>query len=153
MFDFAFESSLNFWFLFGAFLMIAEFILPGLVSIFVGLGALTVAGFIYFQIIESISGQLIVWFISSTVYIFTLRLLVMRYYPSDTETQNIDEEAQMMNKIVEVIEPISVSKNGRIRYGESTWVAIYKGEGEIQAGEKVKVVGRENISWIVEKTE
>jgi membrane protein implicated in regulation of membrane protease activity len=59
----------------------------------------------------------------------------------------------MIGRTVEVIESISSSRPGRVRFGESTWTATLKGEGEIRAGEKAVVAGRDNISWIVKKME
>lgn len=145
------ESMLQFWLLFGAILVFGEFVLPGLVSVFVGLGALSVAALLYLNLIESLPSQLATWFLSSTIYIFTIRILVVRLYPSDTEKQNIDEDQAMLGQAVDVIESISSARPGRIRFGESTWAAVLKGEGEIKASEKAVIVGRDNISWIVKK--
>jgi membrane protein implicated in regulation of membrane protease activity len=147
------ESMLQFWLLFGAVLVFGELVLPGLVSVFVGLGALSVAALLYLNLIESLPSQLATWFVSSTIYIFTIRILVVRFYPSDTEKQNIDEDQAMMGRTVDVIESISSSHSGRVRFGESTWTATLKGEGEIRVGEKAVIVGRDNILWIVKKME
>lgn len=146
------DSLLYGWLSFGAFLVFAELLLPGLVSVFLGLGALTVALLMHLNYIDNFPSQLIAWFVSSTVYIFTLRLLVMRYYPSDTEKQSIDEDQAMIGKVVEVIEKISGQGGGRISEGDSTWAAISANKLEIEVGEKVEIVGRENISWVVKKT-
>lgn len=145
------DSMLQFWLIFGSILVFGELILPGLVSVFVGLGALSVAVLLYLNWIDSIPAQLAAWFVSSTIYIFTIRILVVRFYPSDTEKQNIDEDQAMMGRTVDVIESISSARPGRVRFGESTWTAILKSEGEIRVGEKAVVVGRDNISWIVKK--
>ena len=88
------------------FLVIAEALLPGLVSIFVGLGAATVGLLLYENMISYPAEQLLAFFISTTVYLFTLRLLVMRFYPSDIEKTNIDEVADVVGHEVEVIEDI-----------------------------------------------
>lgn len=75
----------------------------------------------------------------------------MRFYPSDREKQNIDETQAMIGKIVEVVESISSQREGRIRFGETTWKAICQGNEELTPGEKVEIVGRDNISWIVKR--
>lgn len=141
----------QFWLGLGILLVLAEFILPGLVSVFVGLGALTVVALLHFNYIESIPAQLITWFVSSTVYIFSLRLLVMRFYPSDTEKQNIDEDQLIIGQLVDVTETIPVGGTGRVAYGNTTWPAYSNSDQEVSAGEKVKVISRENITWLVEK--
>jgi membrane protein implicated in regulation of membrane protease activity len=145
------DSALYFWLVFGVVLVVAEVLLPGLVSVFVGLGALTVAGLLHFNYIDSVVSQLLTWFVSSTVYIFSLRLLVMRYYPTDTEKQNIDEDQAMIGQVAEVVEDILKEENGRIRLGEGTWKADSEDGQVIKAGGKVEVIGRKNITWIVKE--
>lgn len=145
------DSMLEYWLLFGAVLVFGELVLPGLISVFVGLGAFSVAALLHLHWIESVPAQLAAWFVSSTIYIFTIRILVVRFYPSDSEKQNIDEDQAMMGRTVDVIESISSARPGRVRFGESTWTAILKSEGEIRVGEKAVIVGRDNISWIVKK--
>lgn len=139
------------WSILGASLIIGEFLIPGLVAVFVGLGALTVALFLYLHWIETVPVQLIVFFISSTLYIFTLRLLVVRLYPSDSTKQNIDEIQESVGRICTVSELIPPNAQGRIHLGESTWPA--RGvHGEIfEEGSQVRIVGRDNITWLVEK--
>lgn len=145
------DTALKFWIAAGVVLIFAEFLVPGLVTVFLGFGALTVAALLHFQVIESIGAQLSSWFIISTIYIFTLRLLVMRYYPMDTEKQNIDEDKMMIGKLVDVIETIPATGPGRVQFGESSWSAVNIDNEQIFAGEKVRIVARDNISWIVEK--
>lgn len=146
-----FESMIYFWLGFGVILVVAEVLLPGLVSIFVGFGALTVAALLHMHYIDNIATQLITWFISSTIYIFSLRLLVMRFYPSDTTKQDIDEDQAMIGQIAKVTQEIPVDEVGRISYGETTWNAIAMGEELIPEGAEVEIVGRKNISWLVKK--
>lgn len=146
-----FDTPLKIWLLVGVLLVFSELIVPGLVTVFLGLAALTVAGLLHLHYIESLAAQLSSWFIISTVYIFSLRILVMRFYPTDTEKQNIDEDKMMIGRQVDVIETISAGSPGRVRFGESTWTAVFSGEGEIFPGEKVLIVSRDNISWVVQR--
>lgn len=141
----------SFWLGFGAILIVSELILPGLVSVFVGLGALTVAGLIHYGWATDITSQLLHWFGSSTFYIFSLRLLVMKYYPSDREKQNIDEDQLMIGQVVEVVQPISHDESGRFVFGESSWVALSTDGEPIAKGEQVEIVGRDNITWLVKR--
>ena len=141
----------QFWLVFGVMLIIAEALLPGLVSIFIGFGAMTVAAFIHYNYVDNVASQLVVWFVASTIYIFTLRLLIMKFYPSDTQKQNINEDQLVMGQEVEVVETIVAGGSGRISYGDSTWQAVSKYNEDIKIGEKVKVLNRENITWLVER--
>lgn len=145
------ESYFTGWLVFGLVLVVSEFLLPGLVAVFVGMGALTVALLLHFQMIESLPSQLVTFFVSSTIYIFTLRLLVVRLYPSDREKQNIDEVLDVVGKVVVVSTKIPPGSEGRVSTGESTWKARGKNGDVFEEGCKVKVVGRDNITWLVEK--
>ncbi len=141
----------QFWLVFGMALVFAEAIMPGLVSIFLGMGALTVAALLHYQYIDGIASQFIAWFVTSTVYIFTLRLLVMKYYPTDTVVQNTGDDVAVIGQLVEVVDTIPSGGTGRIAHSDSTWNAISNGTEDIQSGEQVKVIGRDNITWLVER--
>ena len=80
------------WLIIGILLVLAEFILPGLVSIFLGLGALTVVALLHLGQIHSFPAQMLTFFVSSFVYIFSLRALVVHFYPSDTSKGSVDED-------------------------------------------------------------
>lgn len=139
------------WIWLGGVLVIAELLLPGLVVVFVGLGALTVALGMHLMYIESIPQQLITWFASSTLYLFSLRQLVVRYYPSDTVKQNIDEDKEVIGKMVKVTEKITPESEGRIAHGDITWQAKIEGDESAGEGDEVEVIRRENITWLVKK--
>ena len=141
----------EFWLGFGIAMVLAEAILPGLVSIFVGMGALTVAALMHYHYLDNISSQFLAWFISSIVYIFSLRMLAMKYYPTDTVVQKTDDDVAVIGQLVEVVETIPCDGTGRIAHSDSTWNAISKESQEIQSGEEVKVIGRDNITWLVER--
>jgi len=144
-------SMFNFWLVFGFGLVLAEFFLPGLVAVFVGMGALTVAFLMYFELIDGIALQFIAFFIASLIYTFTLRILIIRFYPSDTKIQSVDEDLDLLGKKARVTETIAEKTSGRISHADTTWNARAKDGGEIPAGEDVRITGRDNITLIVEK--
>ncbi len=139
------------WWIIGLVLVLAEFFLPGLVVVFLGLGAFLVAALSHFGIITGIVQELIAWFVSSLFFLFTLRFLVMLYYPGDTKKENIDEDDEVIGQIYILLEGISGNKKGRIKHSGSTWPVMSKNGENIDAGEKVRIVGRDNLTWIVEK--
>lgn len=145
--DFIFK----FWLGFGIFLMIIEFLLPGLVLVFIGLGALTVVLGLHLGFIETVLEQFITFFISSIFYLLTLRFLILRFIPTSTKKENINEDDDVVGSIVEVIVEISPGKLGRVIHSDSTWQAKANTEDTILVGEKVKIIGRDNITWIVQK--
>ena len=145
------EMYFKVWLWIGIILLVGEFILPGLVVMFIGMGALTVSLFMHLEYIQGLSEQLMTFFISSTVYLFTLRLLVIRFVPTETKKANVDQDDEVIGQIVEVVETIPVDGVGRINHSDSTWPAKSKNNEEILKSNRVKIVGRDNITWIVEK--
>jgi membrane protein implicated in regulation of membrane protease activity len=135
----------------GIFLMAIEFLVPGLVLVFVGLGALTVALGMHLGYIDEIVQQFITFFISSIIYLLTLRFLVLRFVPSVTRKENIDEDEEVIGSIVELVADINSGEFGRVEHSGSSWQARAEGDQTILKGEQVKIIGRDNITWIVQK--
>jgi len=135
----------------GIFLMAIEFLVPGLVMVFVGLGSLTVVFGMHFGYIDGILQQFITFFISSIIYLLTLRFLVLRFFTSVTRKENIDEDEEVMGSIVEIVADINSGEFGRVEHSGSSWQARAEGDQTILKGEQVKIIGRDNITWIVQK--
>ncbi len=135
----------------GIFLMAIEFLVPGLVMVFVGLGSLTVVFGMHFGYIDGILQQFITFFLSSIIYLLTLRFLVLRFVPSVTRKENIDEDEEVMGSIVEIVADINSGELGRVEHSGSSWQARAEGDQTILKGEQVKIIGRDNITWIVQK--
>ena len=136
----------------GIFLMAIEFLVPGLVMVFVGLGALTVALGMHLGYIDGVLQQFITFFIGSIIYLLTLRFLVLRFVPAENRKENIDEDEEVMGSIVEIVADINSGESGRVEHSGSTWQARAEGTQTILKGEQVKIIGRDNITWIVQKT-
>jgi membrane protein implicated in regulation of membrane protease activity len=135
----------------GIFLMAIEFLVPGLVMVFVGLGSLTVVFGMHFGYIDGILQQFTTFFISSIIYLFTLRFLVLRFVPSVTRKENIDEDEEVIGSIVEIVADINSGEFGRVEHSGSSWQARVEGDQTILKGEQAKIIGRDNITWIVQK--
>ena len=145
------DLAFSIWLGSGIFLMAIEFLVPGLVMVFVGLGALTVALGMQLGYIDEVPQQFTTFFISSIIYLLTLRFLVLRFVPSVTRKENIDEDEEVMGSIVEIVAEITSGEFGRVEHSWSSWQARAEGDQTILKGEQVKIIGRENITWIVQK--
>jgi len=65
----------------------------------------------------------------------------------------VDEDVGAIGKICKVIEPINEENtNGRIRYQGTSWKATCT-EGTIPAGSMVKLLYRDNLVWIVDRSD
>ena len=132
----------------GIFLMAIEFLVPGLVLVFVGLGSLTVVFGMHFGYIDGILQQFITFFISSIIYLITLRFLVLRFFTSVTRKENIDEDEEVRGSIVELVTDINSGEFGRVEHSGSSWQARAEGDQTILKGEQVKIIGRDNITSV-----
>ena len=136
------------WFIFGAMLIVLEFIVPGAILSFVGVAAVMVGGLYYFGIISSVIHGFIYWFILSIGLVLFLRSFVLRFMPSDVERSPLDDDDNAQGLMAEVVEEIKPGRPGRIRFRGTTWEAI--GEGHYGRGQEVAIAGREGNVWRVE---
>lgn len=147
------EHFLNYlwWLIGGCVLILLEFFLPGLVVIFLGVGALLTGSMIYLRYITDAYLAIVFFVVSSVFLLMTLRRIVLRFYPSLSEKSETDEDALIAGRTAETISLVSPDHfEGRVKYSGTTWPAR-SAEGEIAAGTRVEIVSRENISLIVRK--
>lgn len=143
------ELFFKIWLGFGILCIVSEFFLPGLVMVFVGLGSLTVALGMQLGYIDSTFSQFSTFFLSSVIYLIPLRLIVLKFVPTSSRVEDVDEDRAAIGNEVEVIEDIAPGKVGRIKYSESSWKAKSESDIPILKGEKAIITGRDNITWIV----
>ena len=141
---------LTIWIIAGIVLIILELVVPGMVLVFLGAGALAVALLIWLGAIETWVSALTVWFISSLALLAGLRSFFYRLMPGEAEEgASTDEDVDAFGAVVEVVETIAPDAPGRIRYRGTTWQAANHAE-TLEAGSKAKIVYRDNLTWIVE---
>ena len=145
------ELTFSLWLGLGFFLMVSELLVPGLVMVFLGMGALTVALGMYLGYVDDYIQQFLVFFLSSIIYLLTLRFLILKFVQTDTRKENINEDDSVMGSIVEVVKDIKFGEFGRVEQGGSSWQARAEGDQTFLKGEHVKIIGRDNITWIVNK--
>ena len=137
------------WIVAGAFMILLEVFLPGMVLGFLGSGALIVAALIWIGWIDNLVSALTTWFILSLVLLLGLRGLFLRFVGGRSERQSTDEEEDAYGTVVEVVERITPDRAGRIHYRDATWQAVCH-DRTIEAGEKAMLAYRENLAWVVE---
>jgi len=137
------------WLIGGSILVLLEFLIPGLVVIFLGLGALATAGLIYLGYIREGWLAITCFAISSILMLVSLRKMILRFYPSLTEKVETDEDVLIVGKRAETVSVISAHDfSGRVKYSGTTWPARSE-SGEIPAGSEVEITGQENINLVV----
>lgn len=139
------------WLIGGGVLILLEFFVPGLVVIFLGAGAILTAGMIHTRYITDAYLVVVFFTVSSVFLLMTLRRIVLRFYPAVSEKVETDEDALLAGQMAETMTKVSaLDFDGRVKYSGTSWPAKSV-EGDIAAGEKVEIVGRQNINILVRR--
>jgi membrane protein implicated in regulation of membrane protease activity len=130
------------WFLVGVAFLVLELVIPGFILIFFTIGAWIAAIATLFIDIE-LSGQILIFIISSLVSLFTLRKYGLKTFKGTTRG-NIDDDYtdSKIGKTAIVTKPISPHLPGEIKVLGSYWRAI--AETEIAEGESVIIESQES---------
>ena len=141
------------WIIGGGVLVVSELVIPGMITSFLGLSAFIVALGYKLGLLEGILPGFTTWFITSLFCVFVLREFAKKLLPGDSEVKEINEDADAFGQVVEVVKDISLDHNeGRIKFRGTTWSATSSAK-LIPAGDKAKIVARDNLVWIVEPYE
>ena len=133
------------WFLVGLLLLVLEFIMPGLIIAFFGIGAWVVAIVCLITDI-SINTQLII-FIAASV----LSLLVLRRWLKGIFLGHAGSKQDLKHNLEEFIgqravvkEKIVPKAGGKVEFHGSNWEA--QADEEIAEGAVVEIIGKDNIT-------
>ena len=133
------------WFLVGLVLLIMEFILPGLVVFFFGVGAWIVAIICLFTEI-GINTQLIIFIVCSVLSLLVLRRWIKGIFLGHTDSRqdlnkNMDEFVGHRAIVKQKILP---KLGGKVEFHGTNWEA--QSEQEIAEGAVVEIVGKDNLT-------
>ncbi|MBW8039485.1 MAG: NfeD family protein [Planctomycetes bacterium] len=133
------------WFLVGLTLLILEFIMPGLIVAFFGVGAWIVAIICLFIDI-SLNTQLLIFIVSSV-----LSLLLLRKWLKGIFMGHIASKQNMRENLEEFIghravvkERIVPNGRGKVEFHGTDWQA--EADEEIAEGTAVEIIGKDNIT-------
>lgn len=139
------------WIILGIILCVSEFVIPGFVICFFGVGALITALIAAICPSIALGWQIFIFTLISVASIFASRKLFPNAFKGNSERANVNEDCDDFSKATAVTEEYikAGSVGGRVRYEGSYWTA--RSNEDIPAGEMVHVVGRDNITLIIEK--
>jgi inner membrane protein len=138
------------WFAIGLLLCAAEFLLPGLVVVFMGLASIAVGILRWVGLVEGLPESFFTWMITSVLMVLVFRKAAMKWFPAESQDDRFNEDADAFGKLVDVIDEIHEGHNrGRIRFQGTSWPATCV-NGSIPAGQKARIVYRNNLDWVVE---
>lgn len=134
------------WFVIGIVLLLMELTAPGLVVFFFGIGACIVAVtcLIFDQL--GISGQLIIFMVSSVLLLVFLRTWLKGiFYGHVTDQQNtLKDFNEYIGQKAMVIQKIDPKIGGKIDFHGANWKA--EAEVEIAEGAAVEIVSVDNLT-------
>ena len=138
------------WFLVGLALVLLEFAVPGVIIVFIGLGAWVTALFVWLGWADSVGAQTTVFMISSVTLLFGLRHFFKSWFMGHSSTG--DSEAEMeefLGKTARVVAAITSGGEGKVEFKGAHWNAI--AEDDLNAGQVVTICGREGLQLTVRK--
>ncbi|MCF7934238.1 MAG: NfeD family protein [Spirochaetia bacterium] len=138
-------SSALLWFLAGLALILLEFAAPGVIVVFFGIGAWVTALLLTFLPL-SLTLQLLIFLIVSVASVLLLRSYALRVLNRKTSDEQESDEA--IGAVVVVRVRITADHPGAVFFGGTTWTA--ESDQVIEAGEKVRVTGRNGLVLTVE---
>lgn len=138
-----------YWFLIGVFLAALELVLPGMIILFFGAGACTVALICLFANI-GLEWELVVFTVTSIIYLGLLRSRLKKAYFNDGELPKDFLADEFIGETAEVTESISPEKTGTVTFRGTLWKA--KSNETLTPGTEVTITGKKNITLIVSTT-
>ena len=133
------------WFLVGVLLLLMEFIIPGLIIAFFGIGACVVAIICIFADI-SINAQLIIFIVVSVLSLLCLRKWLKGIFMGHVKSkQDMTEDLQeFIGEHVIVKTKIVPNMGGKVELHGTDWQA--DADQEIAEGSVVEIVGKDGLT-------
>lgn len=141
-------SVVTIWLLCGVAGLALELVLPGLIVLFFGCGALLtgIAAWIFPSL--QIEGQLIIFVVSSVVLLLVFRKMLRNHFFNKSKESGDELADEYIGKIA-VATSDFVSGRGEVEFKGSKWEA--NSPDEIHTGDQVVITSRESIKLTVNK--
>lgn len=137
------------WFLAGIILIVGEAIIPGIVVIWFGIGAMIVALTAWIGLTGSINSQLTLFLILSFALVLCSRTIFRRFIFKGSGVKTNSDE--MIGKSGIALDDINSSGKGYVRIGHERWLA--RSSEVIPKDSQVEVVSFEGITLEVKKSQ
>jgi len=136
-----------YWLYVGVALILFEIMTPGLVSLFFGLSALTMALIVWLVPGLGQAWQWIGFSVLSVLYILLLRKSLKKIFSGKREVSESPDD-EYTGKLAVVTETVAPCKPGRVEFGGTAWTA--EADREFSVGVSVKIVGKKNLTFKIE---
>ena len=134
----------------GVAFLVSEFVLPGGVVMWLGISSLIVAGLTHLGYLENWMSVFISWSLLSVSMVTTSLFCLKMYLDKDVVRKDYDQDRDVMGTLVQVETRVTSENHaGRIRFQGTTWEARSV-SGEIPPTHRAVIVGRDNLTWLVQ---
>lgn len=135
------------WFLIGFGLILLEFVVPGFVLVFFGIGAwVTAIACALFDV--SINAQLLIFLLSSITSLVLLRKAIKKRYMDKTSPVSGALEDEYVGQVATAIVSFSAGEVGKVSFKGANWEAI--ATKSVKEGERLRITGYKSIQLFVE---
>jgi len=133
------------WFLLGLVMLLIEFVVPGLIIFFFGIGAFIVA-LICFITDISLNMQLTIFLLSSVVLLLSLRKWLKNIFVGQVSPKESPDDLlkEFVGKKAIVIREITPDTEGKVEFRGTSWNA--EASEVISEGSAVSIIGKTNIT-------
>lgn len=140
------------WFLIGLALVISEFLLPGVILVFFGVGAWFAALTTWIGLTDGWTGQLLVFAVSSVLLLVLLRRWFRAKFfgHAGSEQDPFNNLDDLTGETVVVTEDVT-GTGGKVEFKGAAWSA--RSDTDIPAGARATVVAVEGITLVVKASE
>ncbi|MBL7136474.1 MAG: NfeD family protein [Candidatus Marinimicrobia bacterium] len=140
------------WFLLGLVMLLMEFVLPGLIIFFFGVGACIVA-LICLILPISLNLQLVIFIISSVILLLTLRKWLKGIFLGRIDAKRDLEQhlEDFVGQKAVVTKQIEANIRGKVEFHGTNWEA--EADVSIPEGTPVEIIGKESITLKVKQLE
>ena len=139
------------WTIVGGVFILSQLVIPGLITIFIGLAAVLTGLAIKFNYADSLTSVLTIFIVSTLFFLIVIRTFFLRFYKGDTTVHNVDEQDEVKGSIVVVDEDIEPYKDGRIHFRGTTWQA--RSDSALLKNQKAIIIRLDGNTFIVKPIE
>ena len=135
----------SYWIIFGLILIIGEFVVSGLVLIFLGLAAVIVGSLAYFGLINDLTWEITLFAVLSLVLLAGARRFLRNWlFGKETQGRTSDDSAGLVGGRA-TVEADFVDGVGSVRYRGARWQA--QSDQALKTGQMVRISKHEGL-WL-----
>lgn len=132
------------WFLAGLVLVLLEFAAPGVIIVFIGLGAWAASLTTWLGWTTTMASQMTVFAVASLVFLFGLRNLFKGWFMGLSKSGDAREtDEEFVDKEVRVVSAITEGRTGKVEFKGANWNA--RSTLALNPGDMAVIVSRDGL--------